>query len=125
MQQIVYYPCLVRETYWVVGYERSSGSGPVRRSITQIAACTTDEHESWEKFLDLQAAGLRPEAVRYDEVFFPRCGVCGERPYGASATRPELSWDAVLQVIYFEPAWLATSEQLVFCPYHRPEDAEE
>ncbi|PKV97695.1 hypothetical protein ATK30_8690 [Amycolatopsis echigonensis] len=125
MQQIVYYPCLVRETYWVVGYERFGGSGPVRRSVTQIAACTTDDGKALAAWRKLADEGHAPGLRRYDEVFFPRCGVCGERPYGASATRPELSWDAVLQVIYFEPAWLATSEQLVFCPYHRPEDAEE
>ncbi|WP_101437482.1 hypothetical protein [Amycolatopsis echigonensis] len=125
MGQLVYYPCLVRETYWVVACERTGGSGPRRRTFTQIVACTTDEGEARAAFDRHADDGQSPELSRYDEVFFPRCGVCGERPYAAAATRPELSWDAVLHVVYFEPAWLATSEQLVFCPHHRPEDAEE
>ena len=125
MQQIVYYPCLVHETYWQVAYDESSGSGVLRRFFTRIAVCTTDEREAREKCLDLEAAGLSPQFARYDEAYFPRCGVCGESVYD-TVTRPVFSWDDVVQWVRLGPVgWLTTSEQLVFCPSHRPADAEE
>ncbi|MFI5589827.1 hypothetical protein ACIA5G_32590 [Amycolatopsis sp. NPDC051758] len=57
--------------------------------------------------------------VEYDTAYYTRCVVCGEFP-----DRDEWcfsDWQGVVQYLAPEPGWMCTSEQLVFCPNHRPE----
>ncbi len=58
--------------------------------------------------------------IEYDTGFYTRCVVCGEFP---DHDRWSFSdWPGVVQYLMHEPGWRCTSEQLVFCPTHRPDE---
>lgn len=62
--------------------------------------------------------------VKYDVAYYARCGVCGEfvEPEPDEWIYPD--WLGLVQCIAASPGWRCTSEQLVFCPNHRPEKEE-
>ncbi|WP_157606546.1 hypothetical protein [Saccharomonospora cyanea] len=56
------------------------------------------------------------EAV--EPVFLPRCGECAELPDDNPAVYE--TWEEMCHALGNHFGWVATSEQHVFCPNHRP-----
>ncbi|MEU4675170.1 hypothetical protein AB0F91_46350 [Amycolatopsis sp. NPDC023774] len=57
--------------------------------------------------------------VEYEAAYYAWCVVCGDFP--GSDEFIYADWLGVVQCIDASPGWSYTSEQLVFCPNHRPD----
>ncbi|MER7116688.1 hypothetical protein ABT332_19605 [Saccharomonospora azurea] len=57
-----------------------------------------------------------------EPVFLPRCGECAELPDDNPAVYAD--WWEMCQALDDFLGWVATSEQHVFCPNHRPDREE-
>ncbi|MBE8518127.1 hypothetical protein ILP97_11520 [Amycolatopsis sp. H6(2020)] len=59
------------------------------------------------------------DIVRVDVLWSAHCVVCGDKP-DLPPPGQYRSWDELRDYLRSEPGWTCTSEQLVFCPNHRP-----
>ncbi|EOD70340.1 hypothetical protein [Amycolatopsis vancoresmycina] len=57
--------------------------------------------------------------VTYDVAYYARCGVCGD--FVESGEWIFADWLVLVLVVAASPGWSCTTEQLVFCPQHRPD----
>ncbi|WP_410642667.1 hypothetical protein [Amycolatopsis sp. lyj-346] len=54
----------------------------------------------------------------YQVAYYARCVVCGE--FSNEDRMCFIDWPDLVLYLTHEPGWCCTSEQLVFCPNHRP-----
>ncbi|MFF4591782.1 hypothetical protein [Amycolatopsis sp. NPDC001319] len=114
------YPCVLNEAHWYV----LSNYIDTADNDTQIVAYNSNAEGPARVFYErCRERGQDVELQRCSPVFVSRCVTCGE---GTGSNfdpmlLPFRTWEAVVDEVGCFPGWIATSEQLVFCPNHNPE----
>ncbi|EOD70341.1 hypothetical protein [Amycolatopsis vancoresmycina] len=114
----VNYPAVVHAPHFVV--EKLTARGRLQRLSARVYSSREDA-ETWASVL--RGAGDVVFITEYGVAYYARCVVCGEYP--DHERMRFVDWAELVQYLAQEPGWRSTSEQLVFCPHHRPAGATE
>ncbi|MEV4050431.1 hypothetical protein AB0J55_04520 [Amycolatopsis sp. NPDC049688] len=109
----VNYPAVVHAPHFVV--EKLTDRGRLQRLSARVYSSREDA-ETWSSVL--RESGDVVFIAEYSIAYYARCGVCGEFP--DTERMRFVDWTELTHYLAQEPGWGCTSEQLVFCPTHRP-----
>jgi hypothetical protein len=110
----VNYPAVVHAPHFAI--EKVTDQGRLQRLSDRLYSSREDA-ETWASVL--RKPGDVVLIAEYSAAYYARCVVCGE--FSNNDRMRFGDWHELGQYLTHEPGWRWTSEQLVFCPTHRPD----
>lgn len=109
----VNYPAVVHAPHFALNSVTRKGLVPLSDRLYS----SREDAETWANIL--RDPGERVLIAEYSVAYYARCVVCGE--FSDDERMRFSDWADVGHYLAHEPGWTWTSEQLVFCPIHRPD----
>ncbi|GLY35248.1 hypothetical protein Amsp01_012720 [Amycolatopsis sp. NBRC 101858] len=108
------YPAVVHAPHFALESRTKKGMVPLSDRLYS----SKEDAETWA--MVLREPGERVFIAEYSVAYYARCVVCGE--FSDHERWRTAEWTDLVEYLTHEPGWRCTSEQLVFCPNHRPDE---